>query len=74
MLVISTSQFLLKMPKMFFCTKYNSIISAKLIVNHENGNSKGYAFFEFTNYKEFSDALKLKGINFGKIKVSIKFS
>ena len=37
-----------------------------MIVNHENGNSKGYAFFEFTNYKEFSDALKLKGIIFGK--------
>ena len=52
--------------KKFFCSKYKSIISAKLIVNHENGNSKGYAFFEFTNYKEFSDALKLKGIIFGK--------
>ena len=37
-----------------------------MYVNHENGNSKGYAFFEFTNYKEFSDALKLKGIIFGK--------
>ena len=45
-----------------------------MIVNHENGNSKGYAFFELTNYKEFNDALELKGINFGKIKVSIKFS
>ena len=36
-------------------------------INHEIGNSKGYAVFEFTKYKEFSDALKLKGIIFGKL-------
>ena len=35
-------------------------------MNQETGRSKGYAFFEFTNYKEFSDALNLKGIIFGK--------
>ena len=35
-------------------------------MNQETGRSKGYAFFEFTNYKEFSNALNLKGIIFGK--------
>lgn len=53
--------------KNFFYQRFSSIISAKLIVNQETGRSKGYAFFEFTNYKEFSEALKLKGtLTFGK--------
>ena len=39
--------------KNYFYSKFSSIISAKLIVDQETGRSKGYAFFEFSNYKEF---------------------
>ena len=36
-------------------------------MNQQTGRSKGYAFFEFTNYKEFIESLKLKGqLIFGK--------
>ena len=43
---------------------------AKLIVDHETGRSKGYAFFEFSNYKEFNRALNLKdSLIFGKQKL-----
>lgn len=53
--------------KNYFYSKFNSIISAKLIVNQQTGRSKGYAFIEFTNYKEFTEALNLKGqLTFGK--------
>ena len=53
--------------KNYFYSKFSSIISAKLIVNQQTGRSKGYAFFEFTNYKEFIESLKLKGqLIFGK--------
>lgn len=38
-----------------------------MIVNQDTGRSKGYAFFEFTNYKEFNEALGLQGtLTFGK--------
>ena len=53
--------------KNYFYSKYSSIISAKLIVNQQTGRSKGYAFFEFSNYKEFSNALNTKKpLIFGK--------
>ena len=43
---------------------------AKLIVDHETGRSKGYAFFEFSNYKEFNRALNLKdSLIFGRQKL-----
>ena len=46
--------------KKYFIDKYSSIISAKLITNPQTKKSKGYAFIEFTNYKEFNDALNTK--------------
>lgn len=46
--------------KKYFYDKYSSIISAKLIINPQTKKSKGYAFIEFTNYKEFHDALNTK--------------
>ena len=46
--------------KKYFYDKYSSIISAKLIINPQTKKSKGYAFIEFTNYKEFHDALNIK--------------
>jgi len=53
--------------KNFFCSKYSSIISSKLLINPQTGRSKGYAFFEFLNYKEFNDALNIKEpLIFGK--------
>ena len=43
---------------------------SKLILDHETGRSKGYAFFEFSNYKEFNRALNLKdSLIFGKQKL-----
>jgi len=56
--------------KKYFYERYSSIISAKLIINQETGRSKGFAFIEFTNYKEFQDALNPKNdIIFGKQKL-----
>ena len=56
--------------KKYFYDRYSSIISAKLIVNQETGRSKGFAFIEFTNYKEFQNALNPKNdIIFGKQKL-----
>lgn len=56
--------------KKFFYDKYSSIISAKLITNPQTGRSKGFAFIEFINYKEFHDALNPKEpIIFGKQKL-----
>ena len=56
--------------KKFFYSKFSSIISAKLIVNQQTGRSKGYAFFEFSNYKEFYEALNIKEpLIFGKQKL-----
>ena len=56
--------------KNYFCSKYSSIISAKLITNQQTGRSKGYAFIEFTNYKEFHEALNTKEpLIFGKQKL-----
>ena len=46
--------------KNYFYSKFNSIISAKLITNQQTGRSKGYAFIEFANYKEFHEALSIK--------------
>ena len=46
--------------KNYFYSKFSSIISAKLIVDQETGRSKGYAFFEFSNYKEFNQAMNIK--------------
>ena len=46
--------------KNYFYSKFSSIIGAKLIVNQQTGRSKGYAFFEFSNYKEFYEALNIK--------------
>ena len=51
-------------------SKFSSIISSKLIVDQETGRSKGYAFFEFLNYKEFNQALNIKEpLIFGKQKL-----
>ena len=37
------------------------------MINQQTGRSKGYAFIEFTNYKEFQNALNpKKPIIFGK--------
>ena len=56
--------------KFFFYSKFSSIINAKLIIDQQTGRSKGYAFFEFSNYKEFRDALNLKEpLIFGKQKL-----
>ena len=56
--------------KNYFYSKFSSIISAKLIVNQQTGRSKGYAFFEFSNYKEFCEALNIKEpLIFGKQKL-----
>ena len=56
--------------KNYFYSKFSSIISAKLIVNQQTGRSKGYAFFEFSNYKEFYEALNIKEpLIFGKQKL-----
>ena len=56
--------------KKYFYSRYNSIISIKLITNHQTGRSKGYGFIEFTNYKEFQTALSQKDpIIFGKQKL-----
>ena len=56
--------------KKFFYSKFSSIIRAKLIVNQQTGRSKGYAFFEFSNYKEFYEALNIKEpLIFGKQKL-----
>ena len=56
--------------KNYFYSRFSSIISAKLIVNQETGRSKGYAFFEFSNYKEFCQALNIKEpLIFGKQKL-----
>ena len=56
--------------KKYFYDRYSSIISAKLIINQETGKSKGFAFIEFTNYKEFQNALNPKNdIIFGKQKL-----
>ena len=43
--------------KEYFSKIYSSIISIKLMVNQETNKSKGYAFIEFANYKEFQKAL-----------------
>ena len=41
-----------------------------MIVNPQNGKSKGYAFFEFSSYKEFYEALNIKEpLIFGKQKL-----
>ena len=41
-----------------------------MITNQQTGRSKGYAFIEFTNYKEFQTALSPKEpIIFGKQKL-----
>ena len=41
-----------------------------MIVNQQTGRSKGYAFFEFSNYKEFYEALNIKEpLIFGKQKL-----
>ncbi len=54
----------------YFYSKFSSIINAKLIVNQQTGRSKGYAFFEFSNYKEFHEALTIKEpLIFGKQKL-----
>ena len=56
--------------KKYFYSKFSSIINAKLIVNQQTGRSKGYAFFEFSNYKEFYEALNIKEpLIFGKQKL-----
>lgn len=56
--------------KNYFYSKFSSIISAKLIVDQETGRSKGYAFFEFSNYKEFNQAMNIKEpLIFGKQKL-----
>ena len=56
--------------KNYFYSRFSSIISAKLIVNQQTGRSKGYAFFEFSNYKEFCEALNIKEpLIFGKQKL-----
>lgn len=40
------------------------------MINPQTGRSKGYAFFEFLNYKEFNDALNIKEpLIFGKQKL-----
>ena len=39
-------------------------------MNQQTGRSKGYAFFEFSNYKEFYEALNIKErLIFGKQKL-----
>ena len=39
-------------------------------MNQQTGRSKGYAFFEFSNYKEFCEALNIKEpLIFGKQKL-----
>ena len=41
-----------------------------MIVNQQTGRSKGYAFFEFSSYKEFYEALNIKEpLIFGKQKL-----
>ena len=56
--------------KNYFYSRFSSIIKAKLIVNQQTGRSKGYAFFEFSNYKEFYEALNTKEpLIFGKQKL-----
>ena len=56
--------------KNYFYSRFNSIISAKLITNQQTGRSKGYAFIEFTCYKEFVVALNIKEpLIFGKQKL-----
>ena len=56
--------------KNYFYSKFTSIIRAKLITNQQTGSSKGYAFIEFTNYKEFHEALNIKEpLIFGKQKL-----
>ena len=56
--------------KNYFYSKFSSIIGAKLIVNQQTGRSKGYGFFEFSNYKEFYEALNIKEpLFFGKQKL-----
>ena len=41
-----------------------------MIIDQNTGRSKGYAFFEFSNYKEFCDALKIEEpLIFGKQKL-----
>ena len=56
--------------KNYFYSKFSSIISAKLIVNQQTGRSKGYAFIEFSSYKEFCEALNIKEpLIFGKQKL-----
>lgn len=56
--------------KNYFYSRFSSIIRAKLIVNQQTGRSKGYAFFEFSNYKEFCEALNTKEpLIFGKQKL-----
>ena len=56
--------------KKYFFSKFSSIISAKLIINQQTGRSKGYAFFEFSSYKEFYEALNIKEpLIFGKQKL-----
>ena len=53
--------------KNYFYERYHSIISAKLITNQQTGRSKGFAFLEFTDYKEFQTAMKPKDpIIFGR--------
>ena len=53
--------------KNYFYERYHSIISAKLITNQQTGRSKGFAFLEFTDYKEFRTAMKPKDpIIFGR--------
>lgn len=56
--------------KKFFYEKYNSIISFKLMINQETNKSKGYAFIEFADNKEFQTALNnTEPIIFGKQKL-----
>ena len=56
--------------KNYFYSNFKSIIRSKLIVDQETGRSKGYAFFEFSNYKEFNNALNIKDpLIFGKQKL-----
>lgn len=56
--------------KNYFYSKFSSIINSKLITNQQTGRSKGYAFFEFSNYKEFCEALNIKEpLIFGKQKL-----
>ena len=46
--------------KTYFYSKNSLIISEKYIVNQQTWRSKGYAFFKFSNYREFYNALNIK--------------